>query len=1320
MSGAAETATFPPPGSDLPLKTPGAAAEEDLVATTPGKRQPRGAQHVGQGGGAPTPPEADGACLPGAGAHSSAHTISSGGGWCGSSAGGGELFRLWVAVQGVGCLGVLDTGSSVTLVRPDVLPIGLPLERTEVQLRTVTGELSPMLGVGVMQIQVAGLQIAHKVWVADIGDPCILGVDFLEATGGILDMGGGTLSFPSGLVAYRERRDISCVPRARGSLNTGVWAPQADRPKSPAMISQTFNNNDIAGLSPFAPPFTPGATPTRVGQSGKGDNANEGMDMHASSTPTVHALTPTRDLAAPVLGCDSGGITGAGHVERDGGALDERQQKQLSKLLGEYEDCFARDEGEVGMTHLATHGINTGDAAPIKCRPRHLPLVRQEACDKAVEEMLAAGTIEPSDSPWASGVVMVPKKNGGWRLCADYRPLNKVTIKDSYPIPRIDEALDMVSGSKWFSSLDLRSGYYQVPLDPESRQKTAFCTGRGLWQFKVMSFGLCNAPATFARLMDKVLAGVPREQCLVYLDDILAHGKSFDSALGALRQVLERIRAAGLKLHPDKCRFMQREVTFLGHKVNGEGVGTMRDKVEAVRNWPVPANKRQLKSFIGLASYYRRFVKDFATIAAPLHRQLEKNRPFLWTQECQQAFQRLQEALCGSTVLAPPDPSLPFILDTDASNEGVGGVLSQIGPEGEKVVAYFSRSFGKAERNYCVTRRELLAVMLAVRHFKYYLCGLPFVVRTDHAALQWLMSFREPEGQIARWLEELQAYDFTIEHRAGQRHGNADALSRRPCAASACHYCERVESREKVLLEDQEEGAPVVSQREEKFCGLVQSVGADEWRREQEQDADLQPVLERVEAHERPSWEEVGPLSRQTKGLWSKFDELRVHQGVLQRAWVSPEGGETWQVVVPRSMQQVVLEAMHGTPGSGHFGATKTLRRLRQGYYWGNYQRDVTDFCRRCDPCTARKGPTGRSQAPLQQCPAGAPLERVAVDIVGPLPVTERGNKYILTAMDYFTKWPEAYAIADMEAETVADALVEGMFCRFGVPETLHSDQGRNFESKVFAAMCERLGIHKTRTTPLHPQSDGLVERFNRTLGEQLALHVGEDQRDWDKQLPVVLLACRSAVQESTGCSPALLMLGNELRTPAVMAFGQPPDAPEVPPGPEYARRLQDRLEAAHKFARAQVQGAQVRQKRNYDIRSRGRDFEAGELVWVYEPKRKRGRIPKLDSHWTGPCRVIARVGEVVYRVQLPFPRRRKVVLHRDRLAPYRGAAVPQGESPARRPEEEAALGEGPVGSPQGVAQDLAAVGDSSPLPGPSAPKRKRRAPRYLDDYDRS
>ncbi|MGH0116107.1 UNVERIFIED_CONTAM: hypothetical protein FKN15_023140 [Acipenser sinensis] len=324
--------------------------------------------------------------------------------------------------------------------------------------------------------------------------------------------------------------------------------------------------------------------------------------------------------------------------------------------------------------------------------------------------------------------------------------------------------------------------------------------------------------------------------------------------------------------------------------------------------------------------------------------------------------------------------------------------------------------------------------------------------------------------------------------------------------------------------------------------------------------------------------------------------------------------------------------------------------------------------------------------------------ERVAVDVLGPFPRSEMGNRFVLVALDYFTKWPEAYALADQEAETVAEALLEGFFSRFGISQELHSAQGRNFESRVFAEMCRRMGIQKTRTTPLHPQSDGLVERFNRTLAVQLAVTTASHQKDWDTQLPLVLLACRSAVQDSTACTPALLMLGRELRTPAEMIFGRPSDTPSVPPGPEYARRLQDRLEVAHHFAREQLQAAGVRQKRNYDLRARGRHFIAGELVWIFSPKRKRGRCPKLDSHWLGPCQVLERIGEGVYRGQLP-PRGRKVVLHRDRLAPYLGRNPAQTDTAT--PDSPLLP---PADSPCPASPSPSTPVPDSPLPGSSTP----------------
>ncbi|KAJ8369446.1 hypothetical protein SKAU_G00094740 [Synaphobranchus kaupii] len=470
---------------------------------------------------------------------------------------------------------------------------------------------------------------------------------------------------------------------------------------------------------------------------------------------------------------------------------------------------------------------------------------------------------------------------------------------------------------------------------------------------------------------------------------------------------------------------------------------------------------------------------------------------------------------------------------------------------------------GKAERNYCVTRRELLAVVRALHHFRPYVQGSIFLLRTDHASFTWLLNFKDPEGQVACWLEQLQGYDFEIRHRAGRLHGNADALSRRPCAAQECRYCSCQEERDQV--------SPDVA--------VVQASGdAEGWllltpmelREAQEADSTLGKVRGWLEAGQHPERSVVSAESPELKSYYSLYSSLVQRDGLLYRRWQAPgRGSGILQLLVPQALRPDVLRLVHGSVGAGHFGNNKTLHRLRGKFHWPGCRHDIKLHVHWCDSCTAQKGPNQRSRAPLQQHLVGAPMERVGVDVLGPFPVTDSGNHYILVAMDYFTKWPEAFAVPDQSAATMAERLVEEMFTRFGAPAELHSDQGCNFESQLLVEVCKRLGVTKTRTTPLHPQSDGLVERFNRTLATQLAILASQHQRDWDRHLPLVLWAYRSAVQESSQLTPAALMFGRELRTPMDLVFGAPPE-PEEPSRTreEYYHRLRDRLLVAHDFAR--------------------------------------------------------------------------------------------------------------------------------------------------------
>ena len=471
------------------------------------------------------------------------------------------------------------------------------------------------------------------------------------------------------------------------------------------------------------------------------------------------------------------------------------QRQKVAILLGEYHDVFSSSDNDLGKTSLAEHRIETGDNKPVKVPPRRVPIHKRGEVEDTVKRLSDQGLIEPSTSPWSSALVLVKKKDGSLRCCVDYRLLNAATIKDSYPLPRIDDTLDALVGSKWFSTLDLKSGYHQVPVAEVDRPKTAFSAGNSLWQWRVLPFGLSNAPATFERLMESVLAGMHWRTLLVYLDDIIVFGKTFEEELQRLEEVFRRMRRANLKLSPKKCLLFRSEVPFLGHIVSRDGVRTDPIKTTAVAEWPVPANVTELRSFLGFCTYYRRFVRDFSKLAAPLHDLTKAGVPFKWNSACHAAFENLKEVLTNAPVLQYPDPHKPFILDTDASSVGVGAVLSQVIDGVERVVAYFSRTLSPAERNYCVTRRELLAVLTAVRHFHSYLYGSQFTIRTDHASLQWLHHLKDPEGQLARWLARLGQYSYHIVHRPGERHANADAMSRRPCPDD-CGHCLK---REKVL-----------------------------------------------------------------------------------------------------------------------------------------------------------------------------------------------------------------------------------------------------------------------------------------------------------------------------------------------------------------------------------------------------------------------------------------------------------------------------------------------------------------------------------------
>ena len=461
--------------------------------------------------------------------------------------------------------------------------------------------------------------------------------------------------------------------------------------------------------------------------------------------------------------------------------LAEDEKTELLKLIDDYSDLFS---GNLGRTSLTEHVIVTEDAKPVNLPPYRTSPVKKQIIEEQIEKMLQDDIVEPASGPWAAPVVIVNRPPRDPRFCVDFRGLNQLTVKDSYPLPRVDESLDFLSRGKFITTLDLARGYWQVAVAEESRPKTAFITHCGLFQFKVLPFGLCNAPATFQRLMNSVLSGLIYKSCAVYLDDIVVASPTLEQHLSDLDEVFARLRSAGLTLKLSKCQFCLSDLTFLGYRVTPSGIRPDPDKVRAVTEFEVPSTVKQVRQLLGLTGYYRRFVQNYAKHAEPLFALTKKDASFNWNSDCQKAMDLLKNSITSAPVLRFPDFSRPFFIHADACDAGLGAALMQRDDEGRDVaVAYTSQAVHKSEKPYSTPEKQCLAVIWALEHFRPYVEGLHVTIFTDHSSLKWLMSRPNPSGRLARWSLRLQDFDFTIVHKPGERNKVPDALSRNPLPA---------------------------------------------------------------------------------------------------------------------------------------------------------------------------------------------------------------------------------------------------------------------------------------------------------------------------------------------------------------------------------------------------------------------------------------------------------------------------------------------------------------------------------------------------------
>ena len=927
--------------------------------------------------------------------------------------------------------------------------------------------------------------------------------------------------------------------------------------------------------------------------------------------------------------------------------LSGEEKEKFHELLAQHKNQFMHPNRTLGQTGIVKHKIHTSEHPPIKQRARREPLSMQGVVKEELEKMEKKGVIEASTSAWASPVVLCKKKDGTVRFCIDYRKLNSITEKDAYPLPRIEDNLDALRGARWFSTLDLASGYWQVEMDEESKEKTAFTTKYGLYQFNVMPFGLCNAPGTFERLMETVLRGMQWERAVLYLDDIIIFSDSIQEHMNRLEEVFNRLKEANLTLKPSKCHFFQKQVEFLGHVVDRDGVHTDPKKVEAIQQWAIPKRVKEVRAFLGITGYYRKFIRDYGQIAKPLHQLTEKGSSFKWTEETNHAFESLKKALTETPVLGYPsqDPEDTFILDTDASNCHIGAVLSQMQDGKEQVIAYGSKVLSKAERNYCVTRRELLSVVHFCVQYKHYLWGRRFKLRTDHGALVWIFQFKEPEGQLARWLELLSQFDMDISHRAGKIHGNGDGLSRRPCPDD-CPTCTKGEQRIQDVRDVQEphkeetelRGRTARKRREAKIR-KTQSESLEWLKKAQNEDGDIKEISTWIN---RPEWGEVKDKSKDLKTYWARWDQIDKEDGLWRFKW-DRKGEVTWKWILPEIHRKRIILEYHENKLAGHFNVRKTEDALsRSPYYIPGLRKLALQVLSNCEVCEKTKPTLRHNKAPMKTTVADRPMQRVAIDILGPLPTTTKGNRFIIIIADYFTKWTEAYAVPNHQAATIAENVVEQFFSRFGIPEAIHSDQGRDFESRLFQELCSLLEMEKTRTTPWHPQSDGMIERFNRTIETLLRQTVNKNQKDWDDQLSYCCAAYRSSIHSTTEFTPNELMLGRNLPMPNHLIQPVPEKWNSLS---EYNQNLAKKLQHAQEQTRVNNRRNVKHYQNQYNKKSWQRDLRVGNWVWLNNFTRRTGLSPKLQVQWeTEPYEIIQFLSEVVVKIKKWNGRKLRVV----------------------------------------------------------------------------
>ena len=871
-------------------------------------------------------------------------------------------------------------------------------------------------------------------------------------------------------------------------------------------------------------------------------------------------------------------------------------------VVNEFPEVFPEDVSELPPEREVEFTIDLiPGTSPVSMAPYRMSASELAELKKQLEELLEKKFIRPSVSPWGAPVLLVKKKEGSMRLCVDYRQLNKVTIKNRYPLPRIDDLMDQLVGACVFSKIDLRSGYHQIRVKSEDIQKTAFRTRYGHYEYSVMPFGVTNAPGVFMEYMNRIFHPYLDKFVVVFIDDILIYSKSDEEHAEHLRVVLELLKEKKLYAKLSKCEFWLSEVSFLGHVISKNGIAVDPTKVEAVSQWEAPKNASEIRSFLGLAGYYRKFIEGFSKLALPLTKLTRKGQMFVWDVECEKGFQELKRRLTSAPILILPNPTKSFVVYCDASLMGLGGVLMQ----DKQVVAYASRQLKVHERNYPTHDLELAAVVFVLKLWRHYLYGSRFEVFSDHKSLRYLFDQKELNMRQRRWLEFLKDYDFGLNYHPGKANVVADALSRKSLHMSMLMV------RELDLVEQFRDLSLVCETTPNSVkLGMLKLTSG---------------ILEEIRNGQKS---DVGLVDKLTLINQGQGGEFRIDENGVMRF------GNRVCVPDVAEIRKSILEEGHRSGLSIHPGATKMYHDLKKLFWWPGMKKEIAEFVYACLVCQKSKIEHQKPSGLME--PLFVPewkWDGISMDFVSGLPRTSKNCDSIWVIVDRLTKSAHFIPIRmDYPMERLAELYVEKIVSLHGIPSSIVSDRDPRFTSKFWTGLQEALGTKLRLSSAYHPQTDGQTERTIQSLEDLLRACVLEKGGAWDSYLPLIEFTYNNSFHSSIGMAPFEALYGRRCRTP--LCWYESGESAVI--GPEIVQQTSEKI----KMIQEKMRTSQSRQKSYHDKRRKDLEFSEGEHVFMrVTPMTGIGRAlksKKLTPRFIGPFQITKRVGKVAYQIALP------------------------------------------------------------------------------------